>query len=410
MMNSWATKPQTEQDPGLPRGYSTVTRLMVELCSNRHFGFARIIMDEATAVKNITTTNWRALNVIPALSTGMATATPAVNRVGDQRAYFKMAFNKSKLPGLIHRDVNKHFDSIVQMTIEPTYEQPEEGELSWFKEYTPANQADRDTLKDLHAKGQKWWFLLPSVIDMISDSDKLTEGTDDTAVVLDAFKMCLLNRGMNTKVTLPNGTTFFPQASIPAMSTTTVELQYGGEVGSRIDLYTDKLLHAIGQNAKHASDLEGGGGDESEDGNKAIIATTMVRVGQHFAIDEHAGRLMLLNDPINLAKPKSIEEHWEECEGKLDLLVTGDNNQEPTRLSSTMMQTMKDCGVDHGLGWNYQSLNDNPDHLPPVDRGDMFHYSIAASPVFAWTSKTCAEYARQGKQVLVFTNNAYQQW
>lgn len=229
-------------------------------------------------------------------------------------------------------------------------------------------------------------------------------------MVLDALKMFLLNRGMNTKVTLPNGTTFFPQASIPAMSTTTVELQYGPELGGRIERYTNKLLEAIGRNSKHASDLEDGGSDESEDGNKAIIATTMVRVGQHFAIDEHAGRLMLLRDPVNLAKPKNLEQHWAECESKLDRIVAGEKDEDPTRLSSSMMQAMKECGVDHGLGWNYQSLNDNPDHLPPVDRADMFYYSIAASPVFAWTAKTCTEYARQDKQVLVFTNNAYQQW
>ncbi|KAK3945308.1 hypothetical protein QBC46DRAFT_433617 [Diplogelasinospora grovesii] len=108
--------------------------------------------------------------------------------------------------------------------------------------FSAAEDDDVESLRVFHEDpGFKWWFLCPEIQAHISDGRELDE---ETPVILKHTRIFVLNRGMNTKLTLPDGQHVYPQENIPPMHITTVQLAYGTRYNV-VQQETDAILANI---------------------------------------------------------------------------------------------------------------------------------------------------------------------
>ncbi|EAA32503.1 hypothetical protein GE21DRAFT_6542 [Neurospora crassa] len=133
------------------------------------------------------TTAFRAIRLLPTTTRLICSATPTLNRLTDIRAFTTLIWEA----GL--RDLFKcpaKHDTILQDIFR-----------SW---------------------GYRWWYLHPEVQASIVDAGKVA--LLNTGEVMRETQVLIVNRGMTTALTLPNGTISYPSAKIPPMKVWSVHL------------------------------------------------------------------------------------------------------------------------------------------------------------------------------------------
>ncbi|KAK3311372.1 uncharacterized protein B0T15DRAFT_507940 [Chaetomium strumarium] len=373
----------------------------LRMTSCKDFKWRCVIADEAATMRHRERLAWRMIRLIPKEALGFVSATPAQNReTGGMDRYFTMP------PGLSATD-------LIADDFRPSYEG-----LEAITRFSPDENSVVAQLKHMdEVLGHRWWFLSETVQSMITDGRSLSDRTNR---ILKQNQLIVLNRGMNTKVTLPNGQAVYPQDNIPPMRIISVELGYGHRANQVVE-ETDSILANI---SLGKVDVPEGTDHIHEDsrptgaGENQALSLALVRALQYLAHDFHAWRMLYEEDDVTKMETSRLIEMAEEQRKASRSLSRAENVRKatkahltskgkPARLGTELVQRIvHDCS-DGGLSWVYATLNRDPDHMPPSERPAMTHFAMADSPSLAFVLKTCLEYKEKGKRVLVVVNSPW---
>jgi hypothetical protein len=122
-----------------------------------------------------------------------------------------------------------------------------------------------------HTKiGFKWWYLHPEIQAGIVGEGEINAYT---AEILKHTQIMVLNRGMNTRLVIPNGQAVYPQDNIPPMEIVGVELAYSFRYKTVMD-ETDAILKNIAiqipeaAGSDHFDEVSSGDGAPGAPGSK----------------------------------------------------------------------------------------------------------------------------------------------
>ncbi|EGO54005.1 hypothetical protein NEUTE1DRAFT_112574 [Neurospora tetrasperma FGSC 2508] len=140
--------------------------------------------------------------------------------------------------------------------------------------------------------GYKWWYLHPEVQAAIVDGGKIALA--NTGEIMRETQVLIVNRGITTPLTLPNGTMSYPSAEIPPMKVWSVHLGHKARE-NEVATYTDSLLKDVTVDPSDYEIDELAMPKVSEEDKTLALNMTLVRLMQFLAQDIH-GHSMLMED------------------------------------------------------------------------------------------------------------------
>jgi hypothetical protein len=226
------------------------------------------------------------------------------------------------------------------------------------------------------------------------DGFKIDPGT---AEIMRQNQIFVLNRGMNTRLVLPNNQSVYPLDNIPPMEIVTVELAYSARYKTIVDK-TDSILKNIAIQLPEAAqsdhiDEVSGGDKPAGKGQRASLSLGLVRALQYMAQDYHAWRMFHMEDQVT----RLTSEEFEDLANQKELAVAGTKLKTlhtnvrqadkahlteegaPARLGAELVDRIVHTVGDGGLGWVYATLNTDPNHMPPSERPAMAYFAMADS-------------------------------
>lgn len=204
----------------------------------------------------------------------------------------------------------------------------------------------------------------------------------------------VINRGMSTKVELPDGSIFYPASDIPPMNMVGVELSHDGRY-EEIALSTDNLLaniatklsDSVGDTADAVDEVIAEQADNEED-QVAAVGLARIRKLQFLAQDVHAFDMLEVEDDTTEMTAEEFAEvaNQQKLAGTLasrlhskqaapDQDPLADDSNLPAKLGSELVNRIIQETSDGGLSWIYATLNEVYSHFTPTDRASMVFFA-----------------------------------
>jgi len=345
---------------------------------------------------------------------GAVTATPAHNKVTDWEGYTRLMWYTSDIKSLI---VPAAFEDEEIENLDPQYGKDDERRIT--ADSSEDNEAV-GVLEFIHKEmGYKWWMLHPAVQARVQDQKKIDAKSKN---ILQATKVFVLNRGMNTRLTLPNGQVVFPQGDMPPSRLHHVLLGYCAR-GEEIKGITDSMLKNIStilpdDPQDNLDEVNMGSARNSKENKKAALNHTHLRGMTYAAVDYHSFEMMFVEDEVTEMSASDFDKAVEK-EGilKPGFHVSGraearerlkTKKGEETKLGATLTDRLRVNASDGGLAWQYSMVHANRrDLFPPSDRVAMVWFWAAESPFHAFVLKKCLEAKERKKPTRVLVMHNY---
>jgi hypothetical protein len=376
---------------------------------------------------------WRMIRLIPTIHRGFASATPSQNRVTDWASFTRLMWDGSKIKPLFDPGEDVDMDALLLPSFSPSYT---EGSLNLITT-KPDTDPVVGQLKVWHQTyGWKWWLLHPYFQSKIRDTNEVGPLLDQSSDILQSNGGFIINRGMQTPLTLPNGQITYPQQNIPPMSISYVQLAYEKRFGEVCN-ETNTLLSNVAQEEEipEADTLDElvqptGAGRHSN-----ALSLSLVRGMQFNAQDRNAYRLMHRRDVTTLMADADFERN--EQIGKLvtstirptskvagsrrtarkskqvgprqQAKALAENASQADILGVKLVDRLVNTTSDGGLGYMYAMLNEDDSHATPSERYAMLHFALSNSPLWTYIVDKCIEETKKGERVLIVVNSPFMQ-
>lgn len=405
----------------------TVLRIDLHMTRCKAFKWGLVICDEATALRNPNSQCWRTIHAIPKDCWGGASATPAQNRITDYKGFALMVWQTAD-------DILERWCPSAELDLLKTNEVTYDANSDKLVTSTYDDDPIVASLKQHDQQfGWKWWFLSPECQDAIRDSGKAD--IDELAEkVLQQSGFYIINRGMNTSVTLPNGTVYYPRDGIPPMTIYTVIVGYGKLLFDAVLNNTDEILRnvtlgEIEQVADDQVDMNLDKGKKLEKNNALDMA--LIRAATIEAQSKQAHEMMLHPDAVTQCTDAAIEEGTtkslaalqEKLQAVQEQLGAKINPRQQmkqdldgkgsVKLGVDFVQSLVENSVDGGISYTYSTLNTDYTHIPPADRLTMLYFTLAKCSLKAYCLRQVLEIRQKPGEskarVLIVTNSPIMQ-
>lgn len=385
--------------------YKSVSRIELYL-SNHEVCFDRVIGDEAQTLRNPEATLHRVFRLIPTRHRGFCTATPTINRMTDILGFVGMIWD---LAGL---HITRPSCVTMGELEEPGY-MPGEDLLSWFGSNTPDEQ--KHDLTEFAKLGFRYWLLSPSCMANMSD-----RGTPDkySQMLFQATDIFTLRRGMDTMLTLPNGTRVFPRDAVPRSRIINEEIRFGLRRAEVIQ-ETDDILANIKFVHNDAEDDDPAIPGEDDQTPGPGMSISLIRALTLLASCFNAWRMLHTSDQLRDMDPEvlasSLQSHLAAKGVKLpskrqvQKAILEKDKGESAKLGSELVEMINVVSSDGPLSWIYTTLVNRPDCLAPSGRPEMVWFSLWESPLYLRIVELVLQYHKEGKRVLVMVGSPWTQ-
>ncbi|KAL8380008.1 hypothetical protein RB599_009449 [Gaeumannomyces hyphopodioides] len=263
--------------------------------------------------------------------------------------------------------------------------------------------------------GFKYWLLAPGSMASMSD-----RGTPDefSQVLFQTTAIFTLRRGMDTMLTLPNGTRVFPRDAVPRSRIIHEEIRSGHRraevVRETNDILKDiKFVHHDAEDEESAipsedDQIPGLGMSISPIRALALLASCF----NAWCVLRTLGELRNM-DPGVLAN--SLQPQLTSAGLKLpskrqaQKVILEKDMGESAKLGLELVEMIKLVSSDGPLFWIYTILVNRPGCLAPSGRSDMTWLSLWGSPLYLRIIELVLQYHREGKRVLVMVGPPWTQ-
>lgn len=359
--------------------------------------FMQITVDEGHHARNVDSTYHLTINLLPKHRLLISTGTALYNSIQDVRGYSRLFADHCRIDKYFscssdELDIMDHItwsEDVVKMRFVRVIGPTDDGFVQKLHEW--ANQ-------DLDRR--QWWCLLQGYRAKLSTAD-----TFQAERAANAFlETMVTTRKMKTPLHLPDGSTWFPSASLPPCETRTVEVSHTASNAAKLALATDVLSDRLFDDedaaphrpAQHRGEEEPV--TELTTKEKVEMILNMGDAEQEKQMGMAYHRVMTLlgfdlrnhklffdpevhrRDPLARLSSKEVQLLKKLSSSTDDDILPESAAESNSRFGATDVRRLASMDIYGGLFWKY-SLLAGPDMVPYDNVIHMLVWALAESPV-----------------------------
>lgn len=423
------------------RTHRTKTRHVLQFTAKEGARFARLICDEAHALRHPTSSNAKVVSLMPRNAILLMTATPTLNRLSDIRGLLTQIYLSSELhAGELSYHTHRYLleEEVAWERIQHTEGQDDEAIVpSPFRDGTSLEQIAQ-VIQHAQDTNTRPWAIHPEFTSQIGQNPDESDTASDR-IYRAAIACVQTRRTMRDKVEVvfppdsenpePRTECYFPGQSIPPHKVFMEELSYKGLTAKREDFvdaanFTNYFSHKLRSGPHGEPDVLPDDNDSAaaQDSPDARINMYFHRLLVMAAFDLRTVDVTRVEDAISRnvsaldVHTLMIERPTKSYDGPAPTKAGAKKGKgrkikkasEATVLGVEQVNNLINMDPDGGLTYVWSLVeHDRTRALPPADRPTMLYWAISKSPILTRIVRHVTQNWEVGQRTLIVVDNQY---